>query len=375
MTQPTKKPFTLDRIVRIVIGLLILTAIGLLINRLSSVILPFLTAWLLAYLIYPLLRFFQYTLRLKNRPLAIVTTLFTVFATLLLACYLLIPPIVIEIQKAGTIIQRFLSDPQYSWNIPPIVKDSVQTFLAQTDIQHYLSYENIESILRSLLPKLWALITGAGDVVLNIVLVFMVILYLIFILKDYESISKKWINLIPKHYRPFVHQVGEDLKNGMNRYFRGQALIALISGILFAVGFSIIGLPLSIVFGLLVGLLNMVPYMQTIAILPGILLGAIKAAEYNQNFFWVVISILIVFAIVQLIEELILTPKILGNATGLNPAIIVLSLSIWGSLFGVVGMILALPMTTLILSYYERFVIAGTLIEDLVSDATTNEEP
>jgi len=89
----------------------------------------------------------------------------------------------------------------------------------------------------------------------------------------------------------------------------------------------------------------------------------------------VVISILAVYAVVQLTEEIILTPKIMGNATGLNPAIILLSLSIWGSLFGIVGMILALPVTTLIISYYERFVITGGLLENLVSEQKTDEKP
>lgn len=372
MSNVNRKPFTLDRVVRIIIGILILVATGLLVNRLSSVLLPFLIAWLIAYLMYPLLGFFQYKLKLRSRILALVATLLTVFGVLTLAGYLLVPPIILEAQKAGVIISRFLTDPQYGWNIPPTLTESIQDFLKSIDIQSHLNYQNLEGLLKSFLPKIWDVVTGAGSIILNVVIVFMVLLYLIFILKDYEKISREWINLIPKHYRPFVHQVGEDVKNGMNRYFRGQALIALFSGILFAVGFSIIGLPLSIVFGLFVGLLNMVPYMQTFAIIPGLMLGAIKAAEYNQNFFWVTVSVLAVFAIVQLIEEIILTPKIMGDATGLNPAIIILSLSVWGSLFGVVGMILALPMTTLIISYYKRFVIAGGFLEGLVSDPDTN---
>lgn len=371
MGNINRKPFTLDRIVRIIIGLLLLTASGLLIHRLSGVLLPFLIAWLLAYLMYPLLSLFQYKLKLKNRILAIIATLTTVFGLLFLAGYLLIPPIIEEAQKAGLIINRFLTDPQYSWNLPPALMDTIQKFLTSFDIQSQLEYQNMEGIVKSLIPKIWDLITGAGSMILNLFIVFMVLLYLIFILKDYEKISKEWIKLIPRHYRPFIHQVGEDVKKGMNSYFRGQGLIAIINCILFATGFSIIGLPLAIVLGLCAGILNMIPYMQTFAVIPGIMLGAIKAAEYDQNFLWVVVSVLAVFVIVQLIEDLFLTPKIMGKATGLNPAVILLSLSIWGSLFGVVGMIIALPATSLIISYYERFVIAGGLIEDLVSNPAT----
>lgn len=371
MSNINRKPFTLDRVIRIIIGVVLVGAVGLLIGRLTEVLLPFLIAWLLSYLMYPLLSFFQYRLKFKSRILSLTATLITVFGILILMGYLLIPPIIDEAQRAGIIINKFLTDPQYAWNIPPALMDTIQKFLTNIDIQSRLDYQNLEGLLKSLLPKIWDLVTGAGSMILNLFIVFMVLLYLIFILKDYEKISTEWIDLVPKQYRPFILQVGEDVKTGMNSYFRGQALIALIAGILYATGFSIIGLPLSIVFGLLVGVMNMIPYMQTFALIPAIMLGAVKAAEYNQNFFWVIVSILAVFAIVQIIEELILTPKIMGDATGLHPAVILLSLSIWGSLFGVVGMIIALPMTTLIISYYQRFVIAGGFIENLVSDPDT----
>ena len=375
MSNTTRKPFTLDRIVRIIIGIIILVSVGLLINRLSSVLLPFLIAWLIAYLMYPLLGFFQYKLKLKNRILAIAATLISVFGTLSLTCYLLIPPIIGEAQRAGIIISHFITNTKDSWNLPPALMQSIQEFLKNVDIQNLLNFQNIEGLIKEFLPKIWDVVSGAGSLILNLVIIFMVLLYLIFILKDYEKISKDWIKLVPKHYRPFILQVGEDLKNGMNRYFRGQALIALIVGILFAIGFSIVGLPLGIIFGLFVGALNMVPYLQTIAVIPAIMLAAIKASDFDQNFFWVVISVLAVFAIIQVIEDVVLTPKIMGNATGLNPAIILLSLSIWGSLLGVLGMIIALPMTTLIISYYERFIIAGDVIENLTSEPETGDNP
>lgn len=375
MSNTKRKPFTLDRIVRIIIGIVILVSVGLIINHLSSVLLPFLIAWLIAYLMYPLLSFFQYKLKLRNRILAVVATLITVFGTLSLTCYLLIPPIIAEAQRAGIIISQFITSTKDSWNLPPVLMQNIQNFLSNIDIQNLLSIQNIEGLVKEFLPRMWDVVSGAGGMILNVVIVFFVLLYLIFILKDYEKISKGWINLVPKQYRPFVLQVGDDLKKGMNRYFRGQALISLIVGILFAIGFSIIGLPLGILFGLFVGLLSMIPYLHTFALIPAIMLGAIKASDYNQNFLWVVISILAVFVLVQLIEEIVLTPNIMGKATGLNPAIILLSLSIWGSLFGIIGMILALPMTTLIISYYERFIIEGSFIENLTSGPETEDRP
>lgn len=370
MNTTTRKPFTLDRIVRLIIGVLLLVVAGWLVHRLSHVLLPFLLAWLLAYLMYPLMHFFQYRLRLKSRILAITCTLLAVFGSLFLMAWLLIPPIMVETRKAVEIVNRMLAENTFGFELPPALKQTIQAFISGVDTRSF-SFDNLESLLKAVLPHIWSVLSKAGSAVINVVLSFMVLLYLIFILKDYEHISSNWIELIPKHYRPFILQLGEDLKAGMNKYFRGQALIAFIVGILFAIGFSIIRLPMGIAFGLIAGLMNMVPYLQTVAILPGLLLAAIKAAEYDQNFFWVAVSVLAVFAIVQVIEEVFLTPRIMGRATGLNPAVILLSLSIWGALFGMVGMILALPMTTLMMSYYRRFVIKGGMIEKWVLDPDT----
>ena len=100
----------------------------------------------------------------------------------------------------------------------------------------------------------------------------------------------------------------------------------------------------------------MVPYLQLIALIPTILLALLKAADTGENFWWILFSALMVFTIVQTVQDAILTPKIMGKVTGLNPAIILLSLSIWGSLLGILGMIIALPLTTLLLSYYHKYV-------------------
>ena len=159
----------------------------------------------------------------------------------------------------------------------------------------------------------------------------------------------------------------------MNTYFRGQALVALCVGIVFSIGFLIIDFPMAIVLGLFIGALNMVPYLQIIGFLPTILLAILKAADTGQNFWIIIASALAVFAVVQIIQDTIIVPKIMGKITGLNPAIILLSLSVWGSLMGVLGMIIALPLTTLMLSYYQRFIINREKISDSETKSTDDQ--
>jgi len=179
---------------------------------------------------------------------------------------------------------------------------------------------------------------------------------LVFLLKDYNKVLDEWKNLLPPKYKKQILEFLKNFEGAMNSYFRAQAAIASIVGVLFAIGFSITGLPLGILLGLFIGLLNMVPYLQNIAMIPAVFLATIQALETGQNF-WVVLAMtLSVFAIVQLIQDTILTPKIMGDATGLNPVVILLSLSIWGKILGILGLLLALPLSNLILTYYKTFI-------------------
>ncbi len=182
---------------------------------------------------------------------------------------------------------------------------------------------------------------------------------MVFILLDYEKISLGSIKLIPPRYRKAVSLISNDLSTSMNRYFRGQALVALLVGILFAIGYSIMGLPLGFALGLFIGFLNLVPYLQLLGIVPMAFLCVVMSVETGTSFLALFVIALGIMLVVQIIQDTLIVPRVMGKVTGLNPAIILLALSIWGALLGVVGMIIALPMTTLLLSYYQRFIIDG----------------
>ena len=111
--------------------------------------------------------------------------------------------------------------------------------------------------------------------------------------------------------------------------------------------------------GLFIGLLNMVPYLQLISLIPCTLLCVVSAVDGGESFWTLWVECMLLYIVCQAIQDLFLTPKIMGKYMGLNPAIILLSLSIWGSLLGLIGLIIALPLTTLLLSYYNRYIIMG----------------
>jgi len=212
-------------------------------------------------------------------------------------------------------------------------------------------------MVKQSIPKVWDIIAQSFGILSSMFTVTMVALYTLFILIDYEKISSGWVDLLPRRYREFATQLVADITQGMNLYFRGQGCVALCVGVLFSIGLLIIDFPMAIGLGMFIGLLNMVPYLQLVGFVPTIILAVVKAADTGQSFWMIMLSALIVFAVVQIIQDTILTPKIMGHVMGLNSAIILLSLSIWGALLGILGMVIALPMTTLLITYYEKYFI------------------
>lgn len=352
-----EKEITFDRFIR---GLLAVCGAGVAIytiNILSGVLLPFFIAWILAYMIYPLVTFFQYRLRLKNRVVSIIATLLVVLVVLAGTLYLIIPPTISEFMKFRNIISQFISEYATGTDFSQALEDFLKQNVDQNSFVRLIHENNIMEAIRVAVSRLWDVIYQTVDFAIGILASFIILLYMFFILLDYEVISEGWIKLVPKNNRAFAQMLADDVKRGMNSYFRGQALVAALVGILFCIGFLLIDFPLAIGLGLFIGFLNLVPYLQTIGFIPTVLLALLKAADTGENF-WMILSLaLLVFAVVQLIQDMILVPKIMGKLMGLNPAIILLSLSVWSSLLGIIGLIIALPLTTLILSYYRRFVI------------------
>ncbi|WP_321479204.1 AI-2E family transporter [uncultured Bacteroides sp.] len=369
-----EKKITFDRFIRMVISICIIIGALMLIQKLSDVLLPFFIAWLIAYLIYPLVKLFQYKLRIRSRIISILCALLTLTIIGGFVLYLLIPPVIEEFGRVKDLLSIYFADGMNSNNIPKNLSDFIRQNINIDAVNNILSQENLTEALKNVMPKLWLLLSNSINFLFSIFTSFIILLYVVFILLDYESIAEGWIHLLPEKYRFFTTSLIADLQKGMNTYFRGQALVALLVGILFSIGFLIIDFPLAIGLGIFIGALNLIPYLQIIGLIPTIALAMLKAADTGNNFWIILASALVVFAIVQIIQDTIIVPKIMGKITGLNPAIILLSLSIWSSLMGILGMIIALPITTLLLSYYQRFIVGHEKINKSKTQTSDNQE-
>ena len=344
---------TLGRFLRILLMIAALTIGYFVLDSLSGILLPFAVAWLLAYFINPLVNFIQLRMRFKYRLLSTVTALLLIASVLYGVFMLVVPSIIKEFNTLKDFIVIFLNENLMNATIPEPAVAFFKEVFSELEMTGIVQGKN--DIFSSLAGHFHGVVSETLNAVKQLLAMSITLLYLFFILLDFERLSRGWKPYVPKKWRGIVGKLWGDLVSGMNQYFRGQALVALCVGVLYATGLSIIDFPAAIAFGLFIGVLNLVPYLQLVSVLPMVLLAVLKAATTGGNFWLIILSACIVLLVVQLIQDLLLVPYIMGKRMNLHPAVILLSLSIWGKLLGLLGMIVALPLTTIMLAYLKRY--------------------
>ena len=301
-------------------------------------------------------------MHVSSRVLAIIITMIVVIAGVTLVAWFIIPPMIEQFQKLGDVAIKFLNHTTPTNNITDYIQQWSRE--NQEQIMNFFRSKDFTEAIKVAMPKVFSFVGHTANVVISIIASFITLLYMFFILLDYEFLTNNWIKIFPKKSRPFWKELMGDVERELNNYIRGQGLVALCMGILFCIGFTIIGFPMAIGLGILIGILDLVPYLHTFALIPTALLAMLKAADTGQNF-WIIFGLaVLVFIVVQVICDMIVTPKIMGKAMGLNPAILLLSLSVWGALLGFIGLIIALPLTTLIIAYWQRYVTKEYKIDE-----------
>lgn len=176
--------------------------------------------------------------------------------------------------------------------------------------------------------------------------------FVYYLLADYRHARGHIDRLIPPRHRETVTALLDQINSVMSAYVRSQLLIAFVMGLLYALGFAILRVPLALTLGLLSGLLNFVPYLGTLS---GLVL-ALSFTALEGAGVWRLIGVALIFVIVQSIEGYYLTPKLMGEKLDLHPLWVLLGLVVAGNLFGLLGIILAVPvmaMSRVVLSFLE----------------------
>ncbi len=358
---PNDRSFTFDRVVRLALFAGLAWSLVFLLDYLSDVLLPFVIGLVVAYFLDPVTNRVQHVIKL--RVLAALFTLVSITLAVFLVVRLMVPIVGNELADMGRTVSKMATDTELAQaakaRLPENVWEEVNEILKRDDVKRYLTSDGAvqmaKDTAKKLSPGVWSVLSGAANVLTFITGLLVIMLYVVFLLIDYHNMATRWRDYLPPGMRDDVSGFVGEFIQATNRYFRSQALVACCVAVLFAIGFSIIGLPLAILMGIFIGLLNMVPYLPILGIIPCLILAGLKALDQGDSFLGGLGIVMLVFGVVQVIQETVLVPRIQGKAMGLSPAIILLSLSVWGKLLGFLGLILALPLTCLGLTYYRRY--------------------
>lgn len=363
--------WNLDRIMHLVIGVTLAVVIVFLVNYLSDALLPFFAACLIAYMLQPVVELNRKWTHEKGRIISSILTVVEVGIVIGGIVYMFLPSVIEELDELGRILHQITSG---SRQLPAEfagVIDFVEDNFNPHDLKSMLSGLKIESLI----SKGTSLLGASLDVVMDILGWALTLIYILFILIDYPQICRGFKLIVPYKYRADAVTVVHDVQDSMNHYFRGQGLVALIAMVFYCVGFTLIGLPLAIPMGILVGILYMIPYFQYVTLIPVAIICLIYSLGGSESFMSLFGKSLLVYAVSQSICDYVITPHVMGREMGLNPAVILLALSVWGSLLGIIGMIIALPATSLIMSYYERYISNPRKKKDAEPEGEMETEP
>jgi len=411
------RPYTFDRVVRIGLTVLVLWCIFSLVRYLADVLIPFAIAVVLAYFLNPLVNIFEE--RLKRRWAAVAFTLGGFVVIALAFAVLMIPLAYSQVSRFGVILDRLHEDmvpaavnSQTQPALVPSVTSAptsapVRTALGFSELTEawneylrdagtlsratrfarfrqrlagtyvgdslndtlvYLRSADFRSqVAAALAEQLYAggrsVATFVGHFALGLIAAVLVVIYLFFLLLDFPSFLATWQSFLPGDYRRPIVEFLREFEVALRRYFRGQFVVAALTGVLFAIGFTIIGLPMALPMAIFIAVLNMVPYLQGISLIPAIMLAIVRSIEAESSIALSVVMVLVVYGIVQVMQDMVITPRVMGKVTGLRPVAILLGVFIWGRLLGFLGLILAIPLTCLFIVYYRRLVLQRTSTE------------
>ncbi len=352
------KAFSFDRTVRIFFTLLLFFAVIFALSLVWEVLSPFLLAGIFAYACMPLVHFFQDTLRLRYRGLAVILVFLLILAFFTISLLYLVPSIEREISKTISVLSSYNEGRTFlEMLIPdallPFVKKSVDI----TELSKQLSVDKMLDGIKSLLGQAESIVNGTISVFSWGMVFAMGLVYFLFILLDFEGLGKGILSFFPDSAKSHVEEIGAELDYYMNNYFRGQAIVALSVAVILTIGFNAINLPMATAMAIFIGLLNFIPYMQILGVVPLGLCAVLMSIQTGQSLLLCLLLAYGILAIMQIIQDTFIVPRVMGHRMGMRPSLVLLSLSIWGYLLGFFGLLIALPSTMTLYSLYMRYVL------------------
>ena len=330
---------------RLLITVLVSTVVALVfIYFVRRVVTPFFIAFALAYLLDPLVDRLE-DLKLKRTP-AVVVLLVSFFVVVILAGIVLIPLLKVQVETLAENLPDYLS----------AVKGLIQPFLE--DLAG-IDRERIGQALHDSMEKLgrvplelvgtaggwvWGSITGFVNTLLFIINLVIIPVAMFYLLRDFDDIVARIGKLIPPRFYNKTTEVVKEIDDVLSQFVRGQLMVATLMAILYSIGLYMCGTPLSLLIGIMAGYANLVPYLGVVVgFLPAVMLTFLQTQDWLS-----LVGVVAVFGVVQAIEGFLITPRVVGDKVGLHPVIIMLAVLIGAELFGILGILLAVPVAAIL---------------------------
>lgn len=311
-----------------------------------GVITPFILSFFIAYALNPMVEFFQK--KGAPRDWAIITVYLIVFLMGALLVQLLIPRLINDLVKVIHRLPDIIDDIQS-------VEAKIVRFFKDWQIPMDWRAINAELSKRSE-AALKGLLAASGAMIIQIfsrsAIYVLVPLIAYYISRDYPRLKKRSLSWIQFHLGNYWTKTFLKVDGVFRLYIRGQVLDTLIVGLLLGCGLSVLGFEAAFFLGLLAGIFNLIPYFgPVLGAFPAILLALWKSP-------WMVFYVILLFLVVNQIEVMFLAPRIMGSTLGLHPLTVIFLILTGGAIFGLLGMIFAVPIGTIVIimvqSIYER---------------------
>ena len=311
---------------------------------------PFFIAFALAYLMDPLVD--KMVRQGVSRTGSVLFLMGAFFLLLVFACILFVPILSTQTENLMHNIPVYIG----------IFQDWIRPLL---DMVKGLDPEKVEEILNEFLSRfgelpmkalqfsgklLWGSISNLFNIILMIANLVIIPVVMFYLLRDFDSINKRLLALIPPRLQEKTRELVLEIDQVLSSFVRGQLVVVALMGLMYAFGLFLCDTPMSLSLGLMAGLVNLVPYL-------GLVLGFVPAAilTFMHTQEWLaVLGVAGVFAFVQGIEGMIITPRIVGENIGLHPVAVIFAVLLGGELFGLVGMLLGVPIVAILNVLFSR---------------------
>ncbi|MBE3127240.1 MAG: AI-2E family transporter [Candidatus Atribacteria bacterium] len=333
----------LNFIISVAIGLVVLFYV---LSKLQWLFIYFSIALMLAYFFDPLYRYLIH----KKIPkvLAIIIVFGIIIALLILTIFFLIPSVINQLNILYKEIPKFIENYQ---NIILSIEPQLSKFINPVDVEILLK-ENLSELQRSVLGFSQTIIIYLSNIVSSITFGIVIIpLILFYLMRDMFIFKENLYIYVSKENKKEFKEVLEEIDNIVSGFIRGRIIVCFIVGILIGIGLYFLNLKFALIIGIVSGVFNFIPYLGAIV---GVVLALIFALG---NPWWSLLMIVVLFVLVNQLEAVYLNPNILGKGLGLHPLTVILSMLICGQLLGILGVLVAVPLTAILKVLFFRYLV------------------